>query len=454
MIELLAASRPASLQPPWQEVAEARAKAAAIAALDPGAYCMADRVSGARPPRKPTLLAAGVALTAVGTVAALVLSAVPAVRPPIGRRPHPQAVPHLTARQILLTAAAHVTGGPGRGTYWRVQMMGGVTVPGGTRAHPYDISLRTYADQWNPSSAGRRAWFISRQLGARPASSADVAAWRASGSPANWRSGQKPDSYLGGLPLQWVGPLVVGTAASVRGASWQVSDGTVGFIEGDLAGLSAAQFRRIRPGQVEAILRQYATRAHCRYSGCSTVDQLIWYEALFLLEDPVSAEVRSATFKVMAGLPGVRLIGPMTDPLGRAGYAIAPGRQDPNPAPGNFNPLDVILIDPQTGSLLATAELGPMPRTLHCLSFSIAERNERVPHWRPARSLRSRRPPARSLTSNGRCVGPSFIGRSYPGQIDEYVAVLSEGWTSASPHLPPPADRSANGCCAGLPPLP
>src|SRR5215472_6908433 len=454
VIELLAASRPASLEPPSQGLAEARARATAIATEHPGAYRAAARASGARPLRKPALLAAGVALTAAGTAAALVLSAVPAARPPVGWHPRPQAVLHLTARQILLTAAAHVTGGPGRGRYWRVQMMSGVTVPGGTRARPYDISLRTYADQWNPSLAGRRAWFISRQLGARPASSADAAAWRASGSPTSWRSGQKPDGYLGGLPLQWVGPLAAGTAASARSASWQLSDGTVGFIEGDLAGLNAAQFRQMRSRQVAAILRRYAVRAHCHYPGCSTVDQLIWYEAVFLLEDPVSAAVRSATFKVMARLPGVRLIGPMTDPLGRPGYAIAPGMQDPNPAPGSFNPLRVILIDPQTGSLLATAELGPMPRTLHCLSFRTPERSERPVHWRPVKSLRSNPPPTKSSNSYGRCVGPSFFGRSYRGQIDEYVVVLGQRWTNASPQLPPAADRSANGCCAGLPPLP
>ena len=454
VIELLAASRPASLEPPWQGLAEAKARATAIAAEHPGAYHQADRASRTRPSRKPVLLAVSVALTAAGTAAAAVLSAVPLTRPDVGPSTPAHIIPHLTAREILMTAAAHVTDGPASGKYWRVQMVGGVTVPGGTRAHPYDISLRTYADQWNPRSAGHKVWLISRQLGARPSSSADAAAWRASGSPRAWRSGQEPDSYLGGLPLQWVGPLAASTSASARSASWAVSDGTVGFIEGDLAGLSAARFRQMRPGQVKATLRRYAVRAHCRYSGCSTVGQLIWSEALFLLEDPVSAAVRSATFKVMAGLPGVRLIGRMTDPLGRPGYAIAPGAQDPNPAPGNFNPLRVILIDPRTGTLLATAELGPMPRTLHCLSNSVAERKERKPHWRPVKSLRPNRHPARSPNSYGKCVGPSFIGRSYSGQIDEYVAVLSEGWTNASPPLPPPAARSANFCCAGLPPIP
>lgn len=93
----------------------------------------------------------------------------------------------------------------------------------------------------------------------------------------------------GGYPVQWTYPLAATTATSSRSASWDVSDGTVGFVEGDLAGLTAAQFRRMptRPRQVKALLRQYAVRAHCRNAGCSSVDQLIWSEALMLLQDPV-----------------------------------------------------------------------------------------------------------------------------------------------------------------------
>jgi hypothetical protein len=430
VIELLAASRPASLEPPQRAPAEARARAAAITA----AYRPAYPARRTRPVIRLTLLSAGAALTAAGTAVAIVLSVTPPAGPATGpraiNRHHSPTRPtrHLTAREILLTAAAHVASGPVIGKYWRVQMIGGLLVPAGTTAHPYDLALRTYADQWNPRLAGQRFWQITRQLGARPASPADAGAWRAAGSPTSWHSGQQPVSYPGGYPVQWNNPLAATTAASPRSASWQVSDGTVGFVEGDLAGLTAAQFRQVstRPRQVKALLRRYALRAHCHYPGCSTVDQLVWAEALMLLQDPVSAPVRSATFKVMAGLPGVRLIGPMADPLGRRGYAIAPGRQYPNPGPRDFNPINVVMIDPHTGTLLATAQLAPMPSTVHCLAFN----------------------------ARNQCVGSSYIGRSYPGQIDDYVAVISEGWTNASPQLPPPAARSANGCCAGLPPLP
>src|SRR5260370_31093557 len=131
-------------------------------------------------------------------------------------------------------------------------------------------------------------------------------------------------------------------------------------------------------------------------------------------------------FTVRAGLPGVRLIGAMTEPLGRPGYALAPGSQDPNADSRHYNPTKVVLIDPRSGSLLATAEIAPMPRTLHCLSFD----------------------------ANNNCTGSTYYGRSYPDQVDEYVVVISDGWTNASPVLPPPSTWSGSVCCPGLPPLP
>jgi hypothetical protein len=434
VIAELAASRPGNLEPP--SPGSARARAAAIIAEHPIAHHLPDRLPAGRPVIRRTMLAAVAAITAAGAAVALVLAGVVAV--PVHRATSESAPEHhhsrarparnLTARAVLLAAAAHVANVPVTGKYWRVTMIGGLTVPAGTTANPYDISIRAYADQWNPSSAGQREWQITQQLGARPDTPADAAAWRAAGSPARWHSGLKPHSYPGGYPVQWNNPLAVTTAASARSATWQVSDGTVGFVEGDLAGLDAAQFRKVsaRPQRVEALLRHYALRARCRYSRCSSVNQLMWAEAVMLLQDPVSAPVRAATFKVMAALPGVRLIGPMTDPLGRPGYAIAGGSQDPNADPRNFNPTRVVLIDPRSGSLLATAELGPMPRSLHCLSFG----------------------------PKNNCTGSTYKGRSYQRQVDDYVAVVREGWTNASPQLPPPDTWSGNGCCAGLPPLP
>lgn len=399
-----------------------------------------------------TLATAALAATAAGAAVAVLVSTAPAPapgsgpapahrsaasapRPPkvLARPPHHVTAHPLSARQVLLTAAQHVDAGPASGNYWRVKLVGGYTFPAGTTAHPYDITVTTSADQWNPRTPGVKEWAIFQDLGARPATAADTAVWRAAGSPKSWHSGlsaRLKNSWLGGFPVQWMDTLAATTSPSPTTASSTVSDGTVGYVEGDLPGLNAAQFSAL-PSSEPAIAKllgdYYAQLRYCaRNPKCSTKDQIIWAEAVMLLQDPVSAQVRAAAFRVMAGLPGVRSLGLMTDPLGRTGYALAPAGQDPNAVPQDFNPLRVILIDPHTGSLLATEELGPMPRTLHCLSFD----------------------------SKNRCAGSAYVGRSYRYQVDDFVAVISESWTNAAPVPPPPARWTPNLGAPGLPPLP
>jgi hypothetical protein len=413
--------------------------------------------------RRWYLVTGGIAVTAAAAVAAAVLSGTP---PATGRRaaspaPRAHAAPpahatpaqFTTARQVLLAAAAHVTSVPTTGRYWRLQEIKGVTWPAGTTAHPYDISLAVGFDQWNPKQEGRKSWDIFRELGAAPATAADAAAWRAAGSPTTWHSGQQPtsqarDAYAAGVP--WVGELATTTAASARGASWQVSDGIVGFIEGDLPGLTAAQFRQLpaKPAGVRALLRHYYVETNCpsHPASCSTERQFLWSEALALLQDPVSAQVRSATFKVMASLPGVRVLGPMTDPLGRHGYGLSAGPDGLSSA--GFNPVQAVVIDPRTGSLLATEDIALVPRNVKCLTFHV-----------PAGGVSAAGAPVVKVGSiNGKpimgtCVGSSYEGRNYRGQVDSYTALVSANWTSASPALPPPSTWTSDGSLPGDPTL-
>jgi hypothetical protein len=72
------------------------------------------------------------------------------------------------------------------------------------------------------------------------------------------------------------------------------------------------------------------------------------------------------------------------------------------------------VINPQTGSLLATEAVGHAPRTAGCPQQAAARVAER-------------------------CHGPSYYGRSYRGQVTGYEVLVSEGWTNASPALPPPS---------------
>lgn len=380
------------------------------------------------------------AMAAAATAAALVVSAAPREAPL--KHPgaatrvrastvHPVKGEFTSARQVLLSAAAHVLSSPASGAYWRVQAISGTIWPGGTRDHPYDISVATSYDQWNPKSPGRKAYEITQQLATRPATAADAAAWRAAGSPTAWHSGQF--SYHGNdltLGAPWGDNLAATTITPAPSATWTVSDGTIGYVAGDEAGLNAAQFAQLptQPNAVAALLRHYAEQTNCVQhpsSGCSSVDQIVWLEALYLLEDPVSTQVRSATFRVMASLPGVRLLGPMTDPLGRSGYGLAAGPQDPGNA--NYNPVKAVLIDPATGSLLATEDIAPIPRSVQC--------------WVQP-----------NVTGPTRCIGSSYLGRSYAGQVDEFVALVGAAWTDASPSLPRSTQKDSVSF-SGLPPV-
>jgi hypothetical protein len=403
--------------------------------------------------RKRTLITVGLAFTAAGAMAAVLVSALPGQAPHAAHHAAPapgaraRTAQPMTARQVLLTAAAHVVSTPATGRYWRVQQISGLTFPGGTKAHPYDISLEISYDQWNPKSAGRKYWLISQELGTVPATPADVTAWRAAESPTTWRSGQWDTRSNGGITtggVPWARPLATTAAASAPGATWAVSDGTVGYVEGNLAGLKAAQFRQMptSPQGVAAMLRHYYAATGCAaHAYCSAEDQIIWSEALFLLQDPVSAQVRSATFKVMASLPGVRLLGPMTDPLGRRGYALAAGPQDPGYP--NFSPVRAVVIDPRTGSLLATEDIAPMPRNVQCMTIGTRGSAD---HGKPVTKV----PIGRGKFITGMCIGPSYEGRSYQGQVDDFTVLVKAGWTNASPVLP----RSTHEDLPGFPGLP
>jgi hypothetical protein len=422
------------------------------------------RSQRSRRARKRALLTVGVAAMAAGaTAAALVLTAPrEAPRKPPGAAPrvratttHPAKGEPTTARQVLLTAAANVLSGPTTspttGAYWRVHVISGNIWPGGTKAHPYDISVATGYDQFNPRSPGQKEFEITQQLATRPATPADAAAWRAAGSPTTWHGGQfsyhnKYDTTLG---APWGFNLAATTVAPAPSATWTVSDGTIGYVEGDEAGLNAAQFGQVpaRPRAVAAFLRHYAEQTYCVQhpsSGCSSVNQIVWLEALYLLEDPVSAQVRSATFKVMASLPGVRLLGPMTDPLGRRGYGLAAGPQDPGNQ--NYNPVKAVVIDPASGSLLATEDIGPIPRSVQCwIQQYVVSR--KIPKGGPVIQLGTKH--GKRLME--RCIGESYLGRSYKGQVDEFVALVSAGWTDATPSLPRSAQEDPTGF-PGLPP--
>jgi hypothetical protein len=349
--------------------------------------------------------AAGVAVTAAVVTAVAVLPAQPA-RPGKNATAQPQnSAVHtvLTAREVLLTAAASAAAAPDSGTYWQVETVNGTLRATGPDAHPYAVMEKwTPAQSWDARSSSGRSWFLpATGYTSAPASAGAQAAWQADGSPA-------------------------GPAQTGQQQAWWQTGGAVGYF-GDQS-LTFAQFQALpsAPDALATAMRAEISGEHIPARAGITVDQRMSDICVQLLElDPIGSAQRSAVFQILAGLSDVRSVGEVTDPLGRTGYGIELSGK----------PSEIIVVAPQTGALLAKEYLaGSLPPGVTSPSPSGAAPGADASC--PARA------PAEEGTAGqlnpGAC-GPVLAVA--PGTVIGYEAVLSEGWTDAAPSLPPPADQ-------------
>jgi hypothetical protein len=70
------------------------------------------------------------------------------------------------------------------------------------------------------------------------------------------------------------------------------------------------------------------------------------------VDSPAPPAVLEALFTVDASIPGVKVIGRYTDPLGRSGIALQLGRQ-------------TMVVDPTSGMVLDQTDGGPTPWVMY-----------------------------------------------------------------------------------------
>ncbi|MET7392436.1 CU044_5270 family protein [Dactylosporangium sp. NPDC005572] len=100
------------------------------------------------------------------------------------------------------------------------------------------------------------------------------------------------------------------------------------------------------PGALKArLLDWYAEKG----SGENRDEFLFYAGAGLVLDLPVPAPVRAAAYRMLAQLPGIATLGPVTDALGRNGVAVAYSRRGDSGAVGQQR----LVIDPATGAALA-----------------------------------------------------------------------------------------------------
>ncbi len=276
--------------------------------------------------RRLSLLAGGSAVTAAAVAAAVVLTAAPAHS---GRPVLPPAATQ-SAQAVLLASAvvasrAPVTAGP----YWYVRerdfqpaashgtkALGSAPAPSAGSKRTFGATVASTEESWTGPAQSRT--IVNEDVTITFASAAAKARWKAAGEPKLAMAGAVTSNYhmkfrwgSGRSQLTWSGvqklPVTAAALGKVLHRMWNAEpdkSAAVGFPHPDFS--------------------QYLVQ---------------W--AVILLTGPATPGTRAATYRLLAGQPGVRIISDVTDPLGRSGIAVADGGGD------------YLVIDPHTAQVLA-----------------------------------------------------------------------------------------------------
>ncbi|KAB2348488.1 CU044_5270 family protein [Actinomadura rudentiformis] len=268
------------------------------------------------------VLAAG-AVAAVTAVAVGVSSGTTPRAPDASR----SAVP-MSAKTVLLAAATKMeqAAPPASGKYWHTLTRERVTMTTGKSEYDQTTELGS----WD-AGPGREAWVAQRSLGSRylgPAADGGPKVLEGDGKP-------RPERTTDKGPTGWTKVKVPG------GGTFQMDDwgGSV----------KAPDVRKLpeTPEGLKASLRKLFE--HMKKVEGSGIDEAEW---LFrnvenLSTTPASPKVLGAAYRLLAADPGLRVVGTVTDPLGRKGTAIA---RPVGEATWNE---EWLVIDPATGRVLA-----------------------------------------------------------------------------------------------------
>ncbi|MEU7748370.1 CU044_5270 family protein [Nonomuraea sp. NPDC049158] len=282
-------------------------------------YAMSQPRSARLPRRGAARPLWSLGLAAAVTAVAVVAVAVSGTGGTTPRAPDPAPASaskvRLSARDILLTAAAKAARQPaGTGAYWHtVSMRRTLFAVDGAG---YRVMDRQREEGWTPNATGGDQWGSIKPLGARPATAADEEAWKQAGSPAE-------------IPVKVPGkprPMTLTTSPRKKFTGrTPLVDGDKVFWLGrnvtmkDLRGLPSD------PAKLKAwLLRSYEGHSTESSSDPMAADPWLFRVSIGLITDmPVTPQVRGAAFRMLADLDTVDVIENVTDAEGRQGTAVA-----------------------------------------------------------------------------------------------------------------------------------
>lgn len=387
-------------------------------------------LTGAGRGRTPALVLAAAATATAAALAAVTLTA-----------GHPQ-VPSagLGVFRLPAGAAGTGTGGPGRGIllaaaqavsqggqeasgrYWESPAVAGNFIRVGHRDDHYLILETTTNDQYMATRPFAWSPQVVQQLSVRLASPADRAAWRRAGSPATWHVYQQYGLAIpgGGPAVESMFPVTAGRdrLPFVIGAVSTSKPFGVGN-----ASLSARQLLALPADP--ARLRQLLQPGDLgEWPG--GVNSYLFQTVPAVLDLPVTSAVRSALYRMLAELPGVRSAGQVQDVAGHVGMAVTlTGRYAcgyySNPRLGHTVTKRIIFNTPQGEHVLVKRVL--VKRSMFCTIQQRLVIN-------PVSGL----PMAQELRYVRRPAGQTW---SAPGGLFSYEIFGTPHWTNALPRTNP-----------------
>ncbi|TYB42599.1 CU044_5270 family protein [Microbispora tritici] len=335
-MEQLRKARPAHLDTPVDEGTRAAELTHAMAQFRPAKPARARKIA------KPVwgLGLAGVAAAtavAVGITATGGTTSAPSA-PAVAQGTQPAAV-KLSAKQVLLVAAeSSLKAKAGSGAYWYVESTSGNADIVGTKVR-YTVNSLGRSETWIARSPKVDSWWISQNLGTKPAPGSE-AAWKRDGSPTTWSVKVAKRGATGKRVIDSKAGKPFGNPINVGDKVADLAGKNVSFAELQTLPTTAAALKA-------RLLQGYAGHG-TESNDPQDADAWLFQVTSGLLSSmPVKPAVRAAAYQVLAGLDGVRSLGEVTDALGRKGQGIGRAENWPN---GQYE--RQIIVDPQTGVLL------------------------------------------------------------------------------------------------------
>ncbi|WP_067814605.1 CU044_5270 family protein [Actinomadura kijaniata] len=293
----------------------------------------------ARPERRrlrwPVFAGFGLAATAAAVTGTLVLSSGTTPRAP---DPGPAAAP-MTARTVLLAAAEKAEAAPATGRYWHTKSVDKAFQRVGPKNNPYWIEETQVSETWTERNGQQSLGF--RSAGVRPATPADTAAWRRDGSPQRWPA-ESIETGWGGPKHLTIKPqpgLLVRRKETPRFGvcDKEMTFAQVAALPDEPTALRAALHKAmlngddgpVPPGSQQSFL-----------TSCT---------AHLLFQQPVRPRTRAAAYRLLATMPGVKVLGRTVDQMKRPGIALVIDE-------GRTGQDTRFVIDTKTSSIL---QIGP-----------------------------------------------------------------------------------------------